>query len=61
MTKPGQIPVRRGIDRATFNSEIVDASLPVVLAGLVADWPFVDAARESSGALAREIRALLSL
>jgi hypothetical protein len=58
MTKPGQIPVRRGIDRATFNSEIVDASLPVVLAGLVADWPFVDAARESSGALAREIRAL---
>jgi hypothetical protein len=58
MTKPGQIPVRRGIDRATFESEIVDASLPVVLAGLVADWPFVDAARESSGALAREIRAL---
>jgi hypothetical protein len=58
MTNLAQIPVRRGVDRATFESEIAPASLPVVLADLVADWPVVRAARESQIALAREIRAL---
>src|SRR5688572_5493310 len=58
MTNLAQIPVRRGVDRATFESEIVPASLPMVLADLVADWPIVRAARESPGALAREIGAL---
>ncbi len=58
MTNLAQIPVRRGVDRATFESEIAPVSLPVVLADLVADWPVVRAARESQVALAREIRAL---
>jgi len=58
MANLAQITVRRGVDRAMFESEIVPTSLPVVLADLVADWPVVRAARESRGALAREIRAL---
>ncbi len=58
MSTPAPIPVRHRIDRSTFESEIENVSLPVVLEGLVADWPIVSAARESRDALAREIRAL---
>jgi len=49
MTTLAPIPVRRGVDRATFESEIAPASLPVVLADLVADWPVVRAARWMPG------------
>lgn len=56
MSEPIQIPVRRGIDRATFESQVVPAARPVVLAELVSDWPLVRAARESPAALARAIK-----
>lgn len=58
MSTLAPIPVRHGVDRTTFESQIENASLPVVLAGLVADWPIVAAARESRDALARDIKAL---
>ena len=58
MTNLARIPVRRAVDRATFEAEVAAASLPVVLADLVAEWPIVRAARESTDALARAIRAL---
>ena len=45
MNPPFQIPVHRGIDRRTFETAIQPAARPVVLAGLVADWPVVRAAR----------------
>jgi hypothetical protein len=56
MSDPIHIPLRRGIDRATFEAEIRPAATPVVLAGLVDDWPLVRAARESRAALARGIK-----
>lgn len=56
MREPPQIPVRRGVDRRTFASEIVSAGVPVVLEGLVGDWPVVHAARESRTALAQALR-----
>jgi hypothetical protein len=49
------IPVHRNVDRETFESQIVRAARPVVLEGLVADWPLVRAARESRAALAQAI------
>jgi hypothetical protein len=49
------IPVRRSVDRETFESQIVRAAVPVVLEGLIEDWPLVLAARESSVALAQAI------
>jgi hypothetical protein len=52
-----QIPVRRGIDRETFESQIVRTAMPVVLAGLTDDWPLVRAARQSPAALAQAIAA----
>jgi hypothetical protein len=58
MSEPAQIPVRRGVDRRIFESEVVPAGQPVVLGGLVAGWPLVQAARESRDALAQAIRAL---
>lgn len=56
MSEPIHIPLRRGIDRATFETEVRPAAKPVVLAGLVEDWPVVRAARESRAELARAIK-----
>jgi hypothetical protein len=58
MNELAQITVLRGVDRETFASRIVREAEPVVLAGLVDDWPLVRAARESRPALARAITAL---
>jgi len=56
MNPPFQIPVHRGIDRRTFETAIQPAARPVVLAGLVADWPVVRAARQSRAELARILK-----
>lgn len=47
-------PIREieGIDRARFEAEILPARQPVLLKGLVGDWPVVRAARESNAAVA---------
>jgi hypothetical protein len=58
MNEFAQINVRRGVDRETFAARIVREAEPVVLAGLIDDWPLVRAARESRSALARAITAL---
>ena len=58
MTVPVPASVLHGVTRATFESEIRPAAVPVVLAGLVADWPLVRAARESAASLAAGIKAL---
>ena len=57
MTSPIEIPVRRGIDRATFEAQVLPAAQPVVLAGLVSDWPVVQAARQSQVELARILKS----
>ncbi len=49
MTSP--IAELRGIDRVSFEAEVRPAAQPVVLRGLAADWPVVQAARSSDGAL----------
>ena len=41
------------IDRARFNSEVVARGEPVVLRGLVAQWPAVECGRESPEAICR--------
>lgn len=51
------VPRFEGVDRARFEAEIVPAGRPAVLAGLVADWPIVAAARRSDEALAAYLRA----
>jgi hypothetical protein len=56
MRGPAEIAVRRGVDRQTFTSEILPAAVPVVLEGLVSEWPVVRAARDSRLALARALR-----
>ena len=58
MTEFKPIPALRGVERRTFDSGIAAASRPVVLEGLVTDWPLVRAARESRAALACAIRLL---
>lgn len=40
---PKPLPVLCAVDRARFETEIVPAGRPVVLKGLVADWPLVAA------------------
>jgi hypothetical protein len=52
------VPVQRSITRATFDSALRTAAVPVVLEGLVSDWPLVRAARESLTRVVREINAL---
>ena len=46
-------PVRvvTGVDRARFEAEILPARQPVVMKGLVCDWPVVQAAQESNAAV----------
>ena len=58
MNDIAQIPVHCSVDRETFESQIVRAAAPVVLKGLVDDWPLVRATRESPAALARVITTL---
>ena len=52
-----QIVVRHGVDLKTFREEILPASEPVVLKGLVKDWPAVRAGRQSAQALGDYLRA----
>lgn len=52
------IPIVEGIDRDRFEAEIVPAGRPVVLRGLVGDWPIVEAARRSPRAFADYLGAL---
>lgn len=53
-------PVRelRGVTPDRFRDEIVPAQEPVVLRGMVADWPAVQAGRASPRAAANYLRAL---
>jgi len=53
-----QIVSRRGVDLKAFREEIVPANEPVVLEGLVRDWPAVQAAHQSSRALGDYLRGL---
>ncbi|GAA0725920.1 cupin-like domain-containing protein [Sphingomonas japonica] len=46
----------RDVDRTAFERDIVPRHRPAVLRGLVADWPAVRAARQSSDALADYLR-----
>jgi hypothetical protein len=56
MNETAQILVRDNVDLKAFREEIVPACKPVVLRGLVKDWPAVQAARESPRALADYLR-----
>jgi hypothetical protein len=58
MSEPAPIPVRSNVDLRTFREEIQPDARPVVLEGLVTNWPAVVAARESPRALADFIRRL---
>jgi hypothetical protein len=50
------IPARQAVDAEVFRDEVFSAGAPVVLKGLVADWPAVRAARESPRALVDYVR-----
>ncbi len=52
---PGSRPIeeRAGVDAARFAVDVVSSYRPVVMRGLVADWPAVARGRESFEALAR--------
>jgi hypothetical protein len=56
MVESAQIVVRSGVDLKTFREEILPANQPVVLAGLVKEWPSVLAAQQSSRALGDYLR-----
>ncbi|RYY42878.1 MAG: cupin-like domain-containing protein, partial [Sphingomonadales bacterium] len=47
-----RVPVIEGMTRERFEAEIVPAGRPVLLRGLVRDWPAVRAAAQSDEALA---------
>ena len=49
---------RYRVERGVFETEIIATASPVVLKELVADWPFVRAARDSRVALAGLIKGL---
>src|ERR1044072_2629295 len=55
---PGMTPVPEyhRVDRARFEGEIVPTARPAVLRGLVADWPAVEAGRESAEGFAAWLR-----
>jgi hypothetical protein len=50
-------PEWRNVDAATFHDVIVPRDRPAILRGLVADWPVVQAARQSPRALHDYLRA----
>lgn len=49
------IPELHAIDADRFRTEVIPGSAPVVLRGLVGDWPLVAAARQSSEAAAAHL------
>ncbi len=51
-----KVPARTGVTRDIFDQEILPAGKPVVLKGLVAHWPVVQAARQSLDALGQYIQ-----
>src|SRR5262245_21203278 len=51
-----KIAETRGVDPRVLPDEILTSTRPLVLRGLVADWPMVQAARESSQAASAYIR-----
>ena len=57
-TEPTAIRELRGVTPTQFRDDILPALQPVVLRGLVADWPAVRAGRESPRAMANYLRAL---
>jgi len=52
------IPVREGVTRAVFEEEIAPAGQPVVMRGLVADWPIAALAAKGPVALGAYLRSL---
>jgi Cupin-like domain len=48
---------RRNVTRSIFEEEIAPAGVPVVLKGLIDDWPVVEAARQSPAALGSYLKA----
>lgn len=53
LPEPAPLPELHGVDRARFAAEIEPAYRPVVLRGLVRDWPAVRQGSASPAALAR--------
>ena len=53
-----RVPERDDVDRRVFENEIVTAGEPVVMRGLVKNWPIVDIARRGAAALAGHLRSL---
>src|SRR5882672_3890490 len=56
MSERAQILIRHGVDLKVFRDEIMPAAEPVILKGLVNDWPAVHAGRESARALGDYLR-----
>ena len=58
MSTPEPTPVRelRDVSAAQFHAEILPARQPVVMRGLLADWPAVHAGRQSPQAMANYLR-----
>src|SRR6187402_2528086 len=57
MSERAPILIRHGVDLKAFREEIMPAGEPVVLRGLVNDWPAVRAGRESPRSLADYLRS----
>ncbi len=57
MSEPAVIPEVGGIDAATFHQEIVAQHRPVVLRGIVKDWPVVQYALRSPSAVCDYLKA----
>jgi Cupin-like domain len=53
-----RVAERRNVTRSFFDEEIAPAGVPVVLKGLVSDWPVVAAAAESHDALGSYLKQL---
>jgi hypothetical protein len=51
-----RVAERRNVTQNIFEAEIVSAGVPVVLKGLVNDWPVVAASRQSHVALASYLK-----
>jgi hypothetical protein len=58
MNALARISIRRDVDRARFEAEIVPAAQPVVLQGVAAGWPMVRAARQSQDALVGMLKGM---
>jgi Cupin-like domain len=58
VAEPQRVPEWRGVDRDTFANEVFTSYRPAVLKGVVADWPAVRQARQSSESLCGYLNAL---